>query len=210
MSGWLVVVDFDGTASETDVLDWICTRHAPEATAAAEAALLRGEIGLDECIRREFEGIRGDHDALVAEAVEVCILRRGFVDFVRAARAGGHRLVVVSSGFRCVIEAAFERAGLGEVELVSNDIRFSPDGSTVVFRDGELCTACGERCKRPVVAALDGGRPVAYVGDGYSDRCAAEAADRRFACDSLARHLERNGLEYQPFDDFHQIADVLF
>jgi 2-hydroxy-3-keto-5-methylthiopentenyl-1-phosphate phosphatase len=209
VSGWLVAVDFDGTIAETDVLDMICSRHAPVATAAAEAALVRGEIGLDECIRREFEGIRGDHDALVAEAVDAARMRPGFAEFVSAADAAGHRVVVVSSGFRSVIEPLLERARVGDLELIANDVRFSPQGTRVRFRRGPRCDRCGERCKRPVVAALDGSRPVVYVGDGWSDRCASEAADRRFACGSLARHLERQGLAYTAFEDFHDIRAAL-
>ena len=49
------------------------------------------------------------------------------------------------------------------------------------------------------------GRPVAYVGDGYSDRCAALAAYRRFARRGLARYLDREGVDYIPFDDFYDV-----
>jgi 2-hydroxy-3-keto-5-methylthiopentenyl-1-phosphate phosphatase len=48
-----------------------------------------------------------------------------------------------------------------------------------------------------------------YVGDGYSDRCAAELADLVFARRGLARYLDERGLAYEPFDDFHQIAERL-
>lgn len=206
---WLIAVDFDGTVSVADTLDRLCTRYAPEATAAAEAALVAGEITLEECIRREFEPIRGDHAAIVGEAVAEARVRDGFPEFVAAARRRGHRVVVVSSGFRSVIRPVLERAGVGDLELVSNDVRFSPDGTRVLFHGGAVCDRCGERCKRPVVAALDGDRPVAYVGDGWSDRCAAVAADVRFACHSLARYLDEEGVEYVPFDTFHTVREHL-
>ena len=53
------------------------------------------------------------------------------------------------------------------------------------------------------------GEPFVYVGDGYSDRCAALAAERIFARDGLARHLDAQGVAYEPFDDLHDVAAAL-
>jgi 2-hydroxy-3-keto-5-methylthiopentenyl-1-phosphate phosphatase len=50
---------------------------------------------------------------------------------------------------------------------------------------------------------------VVYVGDGYSDRCAALAADRVFARDGLARYLDAHGAAYEPYDDLHDVVRVL-
>lgn len=202
---WLWAVDFDGTVTMQDTLELLCRRYSGEAHAAAEAALAAGRISLEECIRREFAPVRGEHEALVAEAVAESRVRPGFGEFVRAARAAGHRVVVISSGFASIIRPVLERAGVGDLELVANDVRFTPQGSSVSFADGAQCEHCGERCKRPRVAALDGRGPVAYVGDGWSDRCAALAADRRFARDSLASFLDRQGIEYVQFEDFDRI-----
>ena len=51
------------------------------------------------------------------------------------------------------------------------------------------------------------------VGDGYSDLCAAEDAEVRFARASLITHLEREGFSYVPFENMHDVriglADAL-
>ena len=70
------------------------------------------------------------------------------------------------------------------------------------LRDGAACEVCGEGCKR---AALPPG-DVVYVGDGYSDRCAALAASRVFARDGLAAYLEQQGAPYTPFEDLGDVA----
>jgi 2-hydroxy-3-keto-5-methylthiopentenyl-1-phosphate phosphatase len=75
----------------------------------------------------------------------------------------------------------------------------------IAFRERALCDVCGERCKRAEVADLAAGRRVAFVGDGYSDVCAAEVADLRFARASLARHLDAGGHPYVPFEDMHDV-----
>ena len=89
--------------------------------------------------------------------------------------------------------------------MLANRVEARPDGWRVAFRDGEDCLSCGEPCKRAALA----GRPFAYVGDGYSDRCAAVAADSVFARDSLARHLDEIGVPFEPFDDLRDVAALL-
>ena len=56
--------------------------------------------------------------------------------------------------------------------------------------------------------SLNGGAPVVYIGDGWSDRCASAAADRRFARRSLATYLDGEGLDYTRFDNFDEIAEA--
>ena len=63
----------------------------------------------------------------------------------------------------------------------------------------------GEPCKR---GSLPAGRLV-YVGDGYSDRCAALAADRVFARAGLADYLRGEGVPYEPFDTLLDVAAAL-
>jgi len=198
----LIVVDFDGTITQQDTLVAVCRRHAPDVFDEVERQLHAGEISLYECIRREFEAIHGDHDTLIDEAVGLCEVRPGFAGFVEAAKRAGHRLVVVSSGFEEIIRPVLEREGVGDLELVANQVRFSPQRTEVTFRHGEACDVCSEECKRSTVRDLNGAGPMVMVGDGYSDRCVAEAADRVFARRSLARYLDGKGVPYEPFEDF--------
>ena len=205
----LIVVDFDGTITVEDSLVRIVQDHAPEVFDELEEALEAGTITLRECIRREFEAVHGEHDVIVAEAVDATEVRAGFPQFVAAALDAGHRVVVVSSGFESIVRPALERAGVPEVPLVTHEVRFTPEGGVVEFRHGETCDVCGEECKRAVVTELQDGTGVVYVGDGYSDRCAALAADRVFARASLAGHLEREGVAFERFEDFVSVRAAL-
>ncbi len=49
----------------------------------------------------------------------------------------------------------------------------------------------------------------AFVGDGVSDRCIALAANRVFARAGLATWLDRQGVPYEPFEDFFDVAAAL-
>ena len=50
---------------------------------------------------------------------------------------------------------------------------------------------------------------IVYIGDGYSDRCAAEASDRVFATRGLVGYLTERGIDFEPFEDFHSVARSL-
>jgi 2-hydroxy-3-keto-5-methylthiopentenyl-1-phosphate phosphatase len=75
----------------------------------------------------------------------------------------------------------------------------------VLWRDETPCPECGDLCKRGALPDP----PFVYVGDGWSDHCAALLADRVFARDGLARYLDEMGVEYEPFDDPREVATVL-
>jgi len=146
-------------------------------------------------IALEFETVAAPLEEVAAWLVENVRVRPGFRELVERRAP-----FVVSAGFHELIEPVLEREGV-EVELVANRVEPAPGGWRAVFRDSEPCPVCGEPCKR---AALPAG-PVIYVGDGYSDRCAALAAERVFAVGSLARYLEDRGVPFEPLTDFHDL-----
>jgi 2-hydroxy-3-keto-5-methylthiopentenyl-1-phosphate phosphatase len=162
-------------------------------------------------------GVLGDgvtHDELLAlEFATVTAPLHEVRDFVLESarlRPGFHELVgrfaplVISGTFHELIEPVLEREGV-TVELLANHVEPRAEGWRVVLRDGATCASCGEGCKR---AALPEGE-VVYVGDGYSDRCAALAASRVFARDGLTAFLEAEGVAYTPFEDLRDVAAAL-
>ncbi len=205
-----IVVDFDGTITEQDLLDDIAeTFGDPEVFRELDEGLDRRELTLHEVLRREFEPVKATLAEVVAYVLEHARIRAGFRELVALARERGWRLLVVSSGFRELIEPVLEREGLAGLELHSNSVDPDPSGWRVRFLDETVCDTCGQECKRSTVAALANGTRVVYVGDGYSDRCAAEDADLVFARRGLARYLTEKRVPFEPFDDFFQVAKRL-
>jgi 2-hydroxy-3-keto-5-methylthiopentenyl-1-phosphate phosphatase len=205
-----LVVDFDGTITEQDVLDEIArTFGDDEVYREVDEALDRNGITLHEVLRREFEPVRAPLGEVVEWIHANARIRPGFGELVELARERGWRLVVVSSGFRQLIEPMLERAGIEGLELISNEVDPDPGGWRITFFDESRCEICGEACKRTTVRSVVDGGEVVYVGDGYSDRCAAEDADLVFARRGLAAYLTERGVPFEPFDDFFQIAEKL-
>jgi 2-hydroxy-3-keto-5-methylthiopentenyl-1-phosphate phosphatase len=204
---YALVLDFDGTITEEDVLQQMSRRFGdPAVVHEVEDALREGRITLREEITREFRPVTAPLDEVVDWVVAQSRVRAGLAELVRLARGRGWRVVVLSSGFEETIRPVLARVGLGELEILANSVDARPDGWRVRWRDEAVCGVCGEACKR---ASLPGGHRVVYVGDGISDRCAALASERVFATRGLARYLDEIGAPYEPFEDFHDVVRAL-
>ncbi len=204
----LLVLDFDGTLADGDCLDLIVRTWAPEAWEHAETQLLSGQMTLNEVIAYEFERVHATRDELLAFLRERVALRAGLPELIDFCRERFVEPVVLSSGFRELIEPLLRDHGVA-LPVLANSARFSSAGATVTFSERGLCQSCEEPCKRTEVVRLAAGRLVGYVGDGWSDRCGVEVADVIFARDSLARHLEERDRPYVPFEDLHDVRHGL-
>ena len=153
----------------------------------------------DELLALEFATVTAPFDEVRDFVLANARVRPGFHELV--AR---HDPLVISGTFHELIEPVLEREGVS-VQLLANRVEPRVEGWRVVLRDGAPCASCGEGCKR---AALPEGE-VVYVGDGYSDRCAALAATQVFARDGLAAFLDAEGVAYTRFEDLREVAAAL-
>jgi 2-hydroxy-3-keto-5-methylthiopentenyl-1-phosphate phosphatase len=167
-----------------------------DAYVRAEEELGR-RLTLHEVIALEFSTVTAPLPEVVRWVVENVRVRPGFRELVERFRP-----LIVSSGFHELIEPVLAREGV-EAEVLANRLDARPDGWRVRWRDEAVCGVCGEACKRSTLPA-DG--EVVYVGDGYSDRCAALAADRVFATGGLAEYLDEQGVAYERFADLRDVA----
>lgn len=211
----LIISDFDGTVTARDTNTELARRFAREAQQEVEGKLGNRELTLREVLGAEYEAMTVGLRPVVEAALEIPF-REGFREFLDAAKSAGARVVLLSSGFREIIEPMLERDGLlGRVPLVANEVELPAGaGGRVSWRELPTCELCGEECKRGDVANLRArhaaaGETVVFVGDGFSDRCGAETADIVFARDSLARYLDEAGHEYRRWVDFHDIVRSL-
>jgi 2-hydroxy-3-keto-5-methylthiopentenyl-1-phosphate phosphatase len=193
-----LVVDWDGTVTVRDSLVQVIHEFGDPALLAELEPRVGVDLTLHEEIALEFGAITAPLDEVagwVAEHVEV---RPGLRELAALDAT------VISAGFHELIEPVLAREGV-ELDVLANRLDARPGGWVVRFRDETACAVCGEPCKRGSLA----GGPYVYVGDGYSDRCAALAADRVFARDGLATHLDELGVPYEPFGDLRDVAVAL-
>lgn len=201
-----LVLDFDGTITEVDLLDEMArTFGDPAVYQQVEDGIHAGTVTLQECITREFEPVTVSLDEMTRWVLAHVRVRQGLPELVALARDRGWGVRILSSGFAELIEPVLAHVGVTGVEILANSVEARPDGWRVRWRDEAICEVCGEACKR-------GGLPpgeVVYVGDGISDRCASLASTRVFATRGLARWLAERGERFEPFGDFYDIASAL-
>ena len=195
-----LVLDWDGTVTETDslwmVLDQFGDREVFE---RVEGSLVEGRLSFQEVMELEFATVTAPVADVAAFLCREVRIRPGFAELAAAERP-----LVLSSGFHELIEPVLAREGV-ELELRANRIDARPDGWRVLWRDPERCPTCGDLCKRRSLPPA----PFAYVGDGYSDRCAAAVADRVFARDGLADWLGSEGIAFERFDNLRDVLAAL-
>jgi 2-hydroxy-3-keto-5-methylthiopentenyl-1-phosphate phosphatase len=163
-----------------------------------EGDLVAGRTSFREVIELEFATVRAPLAEVNAFLAEEVRLREGFAEL-----ASRHSPLILSSGFHELIEPLLERVG-APLDVRANRIEPLPTGWRVSWRAG-ACPVCGDYCKRSGLPAGE----VVFVGDGYSDRCAALAAGRVFARDSLAAYLLEQGVPFEPFDTLADVAAAL-
>jgi 2-hydroxy-3-keto-5-methylthiopentenyl-1-phosphate phosphatase len=196
------VLDWDGTVTEVDTLHLVLLEFGDREIYDRVEDELGKTMTLNEVIAAEFETVTAPLGEVVDWLLDNAKIRPGFAELARVQRP-----LIVSSGFHETIEPLLEREGvLDAVELRANRVEARPDGWRVQFRSEHTCGTCGEPCKR---ADLPQNGQVVYAGDGYSDHCAALAADRVFARDGLARWLSEHGVHFEPLTDFHALASEL-
>ncbi len=208
---FLIAIDFDGTITQHDTLHLIVDRYGDRSVwDRLTPDVMAGRVSVEEAMQAEFATVRATPGQVLDLVRAEAGIRDGFVSFVEWARGAGHEVHVLSNGFRTVIEDTLSRAGLGDLAFCSHDAEFSEDGTRLIWADrGERCELCNRPCKRFDLAGLHTGLPVAYIGDGVSDRCVCGAADVVFARAELADWLQDAGRRFIAFESFDHVRDAL-
>ena len=204
----LVAVDFDGTITTRDTLHVIVEQFgAAGVWDRLEPRLRSGEISIEDAMSEQFAAVDATRDEVLPAIFEHSQIRDGFAEFIAWTASHHMPVVVISAGFRDVIDAMLQHAGIEGLMIHSNDIRFSRDGARLIFAErGAPCGICGRRCKRHVLGTVrDTDQPLVYVGDGISDRCASRMADLIFARASLAEDLAAEGHPFLAYESFYDV-----
>lgn len=205
-----VLIDFDGTITVHDVTERLLMQFGDPSWPSYDDAVDRGQIGLREALAAQNAMLDAGRDTLMAHALEAAEIDPTFEPFVRWLEANDVPAVVVSDGFAFYIRPILAAAGLGHLEVVTNEQRWRdgrPDG--LAFVSGHpVCVGCGT-CKMQAVQRFQERGPVAFIGEGQTDRYAALYADVTFAKLGLVDHCVADGVPFVAWDDFDDVRRTL-
>lgn len=211
---FLALLDYDGTITTDECNEVVFQRLLGDAWRPFEDEVRAGRMSHAECLRRQVALVRAPLSQFVGALVDAAVPAPGFAAFLAALHERGGQAVVVSAGFRVVIEGFWRREGLPVVQTHASELLPStPQGAPPfamtfdpAFGD---CPRCGPgQCKAAVVQALRRpGDVVLVFGDGASDVCMARLADLSFARGLLAERCAAEGLAWRPLAEYTGVWD---
>jgi 2-hydroxy-3-keto-5-methylthiopentenyl-1-phosphate phosphatase len=207
-----VLVDFDGTACLHDVAEHLLNEFGRSDWADFDEAVDRGEIGLREAIKAQNAMLSVDRDTMLASVHEHCSIDPTFAPFVAWLGSYDVRVALVSDGFGFYIQPLLEAAGLQGLSVITNEQVWDHESRPASMRFGNghpECIGCGTCKMQAVLTYRDRFGPVAFIGDGQTDRYGALYADVTFAKLDLVAHCERDGVPYIPWETFDDVRAVL-
>ena len=136
-----------------------------------------------------------------------------FAPFVTFCRSHNLPVFILSEGMDLYIRPMLKRSDLDDLIVHSNRAVFENGRLRIEFPFEErICAGCGN-CKAARMGEyrdeVGGDCILAFVGDGYSDACAAQEADLVFAKKDLVRYCEDESISYNEFRDFDDVASQM-
>lgn len=203
--GWVLLLDFDGTISPTDVGPLILSHFAGDRWIPLNEAWDRGKLTTAERAEGQWAMVKAD-EAAVRRLVDQVRLDPHFPVLVDYCQGRHIPLWIVSDGFDFYIERILANHRLTGIAVLSNRARWADGRWRLEFPHPDGRGEPAGSWKAEIVRRFqaDGAR-VVYTGDGLSDRAAAEVADRRFAKGKLADHCRKQGIPFLPFESLVDI-----
>ncbi len=208
----LIFCDFDGTVSRRDIGYTLFHHFSGGRNDALLPDWKSGKMSSREVLTREAEMVDAT-PAEIMEFLEQFEIDRGFAGFVDLCRKNQIEPVVLSDGLDLYIRFVLERYKLTGLRVISNVARLKENGLSIEFpRTNRACQRCGN-CKGEIIQEFrdNADEPVraVFIGDGYSDTCAAHEADLLFAKKDLAHYCREKHIPFTEYDTFDDVAAQL-
>lgn len=205
-----VLIDFDGSACPVDVAGELCRQFAAGDWEAYDEAVRRQERTPRSAIDRQATMLSASREEMLGFVLGSFSVAPSFVTLVRWAESLHLPVAVVSDGFGFYIEPMLAAVGLDRVRVLTNRlVGASPPLRLAHPYAHSSCRGCGT-CK--MHAIIDYGNrlgPVAFVGEGQSDRFAAHYADVVFAKERLVDICREVGIDFVPWRTFGDVQQAL-
>lgn len=202
----IAFVDFDGTITMEDTFSGAMRLFVdPDEFSLYSKKLAAGEATLSAVVRKAYDGTPAKLLPAMLEYVKGVAMRPGFDTFLDTCEALGIGVVVISGGARQFLDqklAPYEGRLLG-IHAASLTVCDDALHLESRFDDGN------ELVKKTAVMALYDYDESIGIGDSFTDCNMAQAADRVFARDVLAKFLTKKGIPFTPFEDFYTVAEAI-
>ncbi|MFH1008727.1 MAG: MtnX-like HAD-IB family phosphatase [Candidatus Latescibacterota bacterium] len=204
-----VFCDFDGTIAVQDVGNLLFRTFTDGGWREWVGRWIRGEISSRECLEAECALVQAT-EAELERFVLTQEMDPHFPTFVQHCREKEIPITLLSDGLDFYIERILAQNDLSDLPFYANHLALDHGKLTPEFPYHDAgCGKCGN-CK--VFHITQGRAPdeqVVYIGDGYSDRWAAQNADHVFAKKDLLKCCREEGIACHEYADLGDVLRIL-
>ncbi len=207
-----VFVDFDGTITLEDVGEAIFKKFGEtEKVKRIIEDLLSDKISSRQCWDELCDSVDNINKAELDEFIDLIDVDPTFIPFVKFCSENKIDMVVLSDGFDYYIDRLFNKAGLAGLKYYSNKLFVDEKGilkAEYPYFDVDSPTSAN--CKKNhIINHSSDDEYTVYIGDGNSDKDAAQYCDFIFAKDGLARFCSMERISFYPFKNFTEVQNKL-
>lgn len=169
----------------------------------------KGKIGSKEGYSRIVKILKGNERTILDFIQGHSSIDPFFKSFYLYCRERKMDLKIVSDGLDFYIEKILKIHHLSEIPFYANGAHFQKDGRmTLSFPNSEEdCGLCGT-CKKKIIQVHRKEYDfIFFIGNGFSDRCAAQEANFVFAKETLYTYCLKKGIPCRFFKDFGEILE---
>jgi len=207
----LILCDFDGTISVQDMGYVLVTQFASSEWESIDRDFRERKIGSKEAYSRIAKILSGDEPTILRFIQEHSHIDPSFPTFYEYCHEKGIDIKIVSDGLDFYIKKILEIHHLSEIPFYANCTQFlRGNGIEISFpHSEEECGLCGTCKKKLIQKHRKDYDSIFFVGNGLSDRCAAQEADFVFAKDFLYNYCTEQDISCHFFNYFHEILGDL-
>ncbi|MCW8849137.1 MAG: MtnX-like HAD-IB family phosphatase [Melioribacteraceae bacterium] len=207
-----IYVDFDGTITTKDIGEYMFLEFGdPEQCREIIAKWLTCELNSKEVWIKLCKTVKNFDDKKFSKFLENFSIDPFFHEFIEYSKMHNFDLAILSDGLDYYIDQVSKRENFDHLPIFCNVLKFDKNNNLLPefpYTDEE-CSKCAN-CKRNHILNSSSDEDITiYIGDGWSDTCAAEHCDFIFAKKSLLKYCENNGLPYFPFSDFSDVKNII-
>ena len=210
----IIFSDFDGTITERDVIVMIMEKFAPsEWEEIKNKILYERTITLRDGVEKLFSLIDSSKKNEIINFVKKEVkIRAGFNEFLDFCKKENIDFNVLSAGLNFFIEPILESYE-DKLKIFCNRGNFNSEVIKIDYKylpiDCRLCGQCG-CCKVEIIEKYPKEKFIRIlIGDGLAELAPSKIADMVFATGNLIKLLEHEGINYIPFNDFHEVKEKL-
>ncbi len=201
--------DFDGTISLKDVGYSLFHHFSNGKNDELLPDWKSGVMSTRDCLLAEAAMVNASPDEIY-KFIDTIGIDPDFPKLLTICQEKSIPLQILSDGLDIYIKYLLEKANLTNLDFLANHAELVNNTIEITFdHENKRCQRCGI-CKGEIISGFreskDEPYQIIFIGDGYSDICAAKEADILFAKKDLKEYCIKEDINFISYTHFDEIV----